>query len=49
MARVRLECGQYSFTAGSQYDPSKVGDFAKRVRNVINAITHHANSEGWLK
>lgn len=48
MARVRIDVGQFSFQAGSQYDPAKPDDFAQRVHNVMNAITIHARVKGWL-
>ena len=48
MARVKLDVGQYSFTAGSQYDPNLPRDFSERVRNVMWAVTCHAVEKGWL-
>lgn len=48
MARVRLDVGQYSFTAGSQYDPTVPRDFCDKVRNVMWAVTGHAIEKGWL-
>lgn len=48
MARVKLDVGQYSFQAGSQYDPADEDDFGRRAGNVINAISTHAREQGWL-
>jgi hypothetical protein len=47
MARVKLDVGQYSFQAGSQYSPEK-DDFAERVANVIRAITVYAREQRWI-